>query len=167
MNFPVLYFWLSIFLKDISATTVDCYAPLLINPGVNGLVGNVYYYPWVDKNRDENHNLLYTKAYQEEDFTANSTIVTANSGHSLTEVATEIKNVISTNLTWVCVPPAAENEIWGKNKNLHTSDGKIPVISITNYALSLNGYVVPQTSGEYTFSLGYSDDLIMFFYWKR
>ena len=163
MQSIILLLCINIFFKQNLAATVDGCAASLINTNVDGLVGNVYYYPWADNNHDENNDLLYTEAYQKGGFAANTAIVTENDGHSLTEVATEIKNVISTNFTWVYNSPKGQVERWGQNDNLHNSDGEVPTISITNYALSLNGYVVPTISGEYTFTLGYSDDLTMFF----
>ncbi|SGZ41852.1 uncharacterized protein HGUI_04053 [Hanseniaspora guilliermondii] len=163
MNSYLILFYFCSILKKFEAANIEGCQSSLINTNVDGLVGNIYYYPWANNNKDKNNDLLYTSEYQQGGYASNSTIVGENDDHSFTDPATVALNVRATNFTFNFDPHKGRYEEWMNAPNFYTLDGQHPNIPISNYAFSINGYVVPKTSGQYTFTLGYSDDLTMFF----
>ncbi|GMM39836.1 hypothetical protein DAHU10_007370 [Hanseniaspora uvarum] len=128
---------------------------------VDGLVGGIYYYPWSNYMYGENTLDVYQTSYQEGGYAINANIVTENDGHFLLEPAKVANNVRITNFTYN-YNPITTVEVWVEHPNFYTTDGTNPNVPITNYAFSVNGYVVPKVSGNYTFDLGFTDDVSFF-----
>lgn len=128
---------------------------------VDGLVGGIYYYPWSNYMYGENTLDVYQTSYQEGGYAINANIVTENDGHFLLEPATVANNVRITNFTYN-YNPITTVEVWVEHPNFYTTDGTNPNVPITNYVFSVNGYVVPKVSGNYTFDLGFTDDVSFF-----
>ncbi|KAL6947788.1 hypothetical protein ACO0OE_001801 [Hanseniaspora uvarum] len=128
---------------------------------VDGLVGGIYYYPWSNYMYGENTLDVYQTSYQESGYAINANIVTENDGHFLLEPATVANNVRITNFTYN-YNPITTVEVWVEHPNFYTTDGTNPNVPITNYVFSVNGYVVPKVSGNYTFDLGFTDDVSFF-----
>jgi len=109
----------------------------------------------------ENTVDVYQTSYQEGGYAINANIVTENDGHFLLEPATVANNVRITNFTYN-YNPITTVEVWVEHPNFYTTDGTNPNVPITNYVFSVNGYVVPKVSGNYTFDLGFTDDVSFF-----
>lgn len=109
----------------------------------------------------ENTLDVYQTSYQEGGYAINANIVTENDGHFLLEPATVANNVRITNFTYN-YNPITTAEVWVEHPNFYTTDGTNPNVPITNYVFSVNGYVVPKVSGNYTFDLGFTDDVSFF-----
>jgi len=109
----------------------------------------------------ENTLDVYQTSYQEGGYAINANIVTENDGHFLLDPATVANNVRITNFTYN-YNPITTAEVWVEHPNFYTTDGTNPNVPITNYVFSVNGYVVPKVSGNYTFDLGFTDDVSFF-----
>lgn len=123
----------------------------------NGLIGNVYYYPWADNLYHHNNNIELDTSFMQGGYASNPNVITAGDGHSLTEPATVATGVIATELSYVNLLPTNQ-ESWDFQTSLRYEDYSHPYVPISNYLVSLNGYLIPNISGLYTFNLNYVDD---------
>ncbi|SGZ41064.1 uncharacterized protein HGUI_03264 [Hanseniaspora guilliermondii] len=153
-----IYLALYTLFKLSSSDTINGCVADSVNLGVDGLVGSIYYYPWLDNNYDKNTVDAYSESYQEGGYASNPQVITENDGHSLTEPATVANNVRITNFTYSFSTDNIQ-EYWTEQTNFYNEDGSHPIVPITNYVYSVNGYIIPKVSGSYTFSLGYADDV--------
>ncbi|KAF0271168.1 hypothetical protein FOG51_03868 [Hanseniaspora uvarum] len=135
---------------------------------VSGLTGSVYYYPWLsyDINSDsgvQNQELYLTNDYLSGGYAGNGTIITEN--HTVyTEAGVIANDVTATELNFNFNNDCGSGnfcagEVWSNLDYFTNSDGTFVRVPFTQFAFHLNGYLVPNITGNYTLNLNYIDDL--------
>ncbi|OBA26879.1 hypothetical protein HANVADRAFT_24164, partial [Hanseniaspora valbyensis NRRL Y-1626] len=115
---------------------------------ISGFKGNAYYYPWLSYDTGsgvgvQNQQLYTTGDYLNGGYVGNGDIITQDHTTDFT-----VPNIIAENVTASII-------------NFNNADvyGSSLLVPISNFAFHVTGYMIPETSGSYTISMGYIDDL--------
>ncbi|OBA21760.1 hypothetical protein HANVADRAFT_12094, partial [Hanseniaspora valbyensis NRRL Y-1626] len=111
-----------------------------------GFKGNAYYYPWKSYNYasntgTQNTDLYITDAYLSGGYVGSGKVITSDHTTDFT-----VPNVLAYDIT-------ATNLSYSNSGLCETSQCS------ANWAFHMTGYMIPPTTGNYTISLGYIDDL--------
>ena len=124
---------------------------------VSGLTGSVYYYSWLsyDINSDsgvQNQELYLTNDYLSGGYAGNGTIITEN--HTVyTEAGVIANDVTATELNFNFNNHCGsgnfcDGEVWSNLDYFTNSDGTSVRVPFTQFAFHLNGYFVPNMTGN-------------------
>lgn len=149
-----IFLFLGTLIKNLKANDPTA-AACIVDPSklVSGLIGNVYYYPWEDDNYGYNDAFSEGGEFLDGVYASNPNIITAYDSHSLTDYATVAENILSTVFEFSSEQYNNDEEVWAENPTLLNKDGSPVTIPVTNYVMSLNGYLIPPVSGVYQFVL--------------
>ena len=135
---------------------------------LSGLTGSVYYYPWSSYNTKsktgvQNTNLYTSKSYLSGGYVGDGSIIAQ--AHSVyTKAGVVANNVNASRLYFGNSNPCAADgtcsgEVWLNLDYFTKSDGSAVSVPFKQFAFHMNGYLVPNITGEYTLNLKYIDDL--------
>ncbi|KAL6949127.1 hypothetical protein ACO0OE_001207 [Hanseniaspora uvarum] len=135
---------------------------------VSGLTGNVYYYPWLSYNTQKNsgsqNSVLYTtEAYLSGGYIGDGSIITEDHTE-YTKPGIIATGVTATELYFRNDKPCSSDgncngEVWLELDYFTNSDGSALSVPFKQFAFHMNGYIVPNITGQYTLNLKYIDDL--------
>ncbi|KKA00950.1 hypothetical protein D499_0JG00100 [Hanseniaspora uvarum DSM 2768] len=135
---------------------------------VSGLTGSVYYYPWKSYNTQsqsgvQNTNLYNSKEYLSGGYVGDGSIITED--HTVYTKAGVVANDVTASELYFrnddpCTPEGVCNgEVWLDLDHFTNSDGSAVSVPFKQFTFHMNGYIVPNVTGEYTLNLNYIDDL--------
>ena len=134
---------------------------------VSGFKGSAYYYPWLSYDIKsgygvQNQQLYTTDDYLNGGYVGNGDIITQNHTTDFT-----VPNIIADNITASIINFNNDNvcescgvqELWSELPNFSQEDGSSLMVSVSNFAFHVTSYMIPDTTGSFTISMGYIDDL--------
>ena len=135
---------------------------------VSGLTGSVYYYPWKSYNTQsqsgvQNTNLYNSKEYLSGGYVGDGSIIAED--HTVYTKAGVVANDVTASELYFrnddpCTPEGVCNgEVWLDLDHFTNSDGSAVSVPFKQFTFHMNGYIVPNVTGEYTLNLNYIDDL--------
>ncbi|OBA24826.1 hypothetical protein HANVADRAFT_27957, partial [Hanseniaspora valbyensis NRRL Y-1626] len=130
---------------------------------VSGWEGNIYYYPWASYNSATgkvvtNKTLYLTEYYLNGGYAGTNAWYSSSYTPDKTKPGIIANYVTANILSFSYSTSTSQYEVWGTLSNVYQSGAPVTV-SVTNFAMFLNAYLVPTTTGVYSFNLGYIDDL--------
>ena len=157
--------------KAIGEQTIDDKIGCQINNNMeflSGLTGSVYYYPWYSYDTQsetgvQNIDLYTNVTYLSGGYVGDGSIIAQ--AHSVyTKAGVVANNVNASRLYFGNSNPCAADgtcsgEVWLNLDYFTKSDGSAVSVPFKQFAFHMNGYLVPNITGEYTLNLKYIDDL--------
>ncbi|SGZ41788.1 uncharacterized protein HGUI_03989 [Hanseniaspora guilliermondii] len=133
----------------------------------SGLSGSVYYYPWLSYNTGtkkgrQDSSLYTTEAYLSGGYIGDGSIITQD--HTVyTKPGVIATDVTATELYFrndsPCDANGCEGEVWLDLDYFSNADGTAVSVPFKQFAFHMNGYIIPNITGQYIINLNYIDDL--------
>lgn len=135
---------------------------------VSGLAGSVYYYTWRSYNSvatsgSNNFELYTTEAYLSGSYIGDGSIM--DKDHTVFTSPGVIANDVTATELYFSEPNTCDSdgncraEVWMDLPYFSNSDGTNVSGPIKTFTLHMNGYIIPEITGQYTLNLAYIDDL--------